>query len=115
MWIWKCGCHQELEFGIIRNTLITETERTRFVDLFEKNWFQSRVKFLTDILNEAPFTKLNCEFQVPQQISITHLEDIQTLFSILTTEVFDELVSLVLRIDHQRPPSRSEHDNTVFN
>lgn len=51
MGVWKSSCHQELEFRIIGNTLVTQTKGTRFVNLFQKNWLKGWIKFFTDVFN----------------------------------------------------------------
>lgn len=115
MRIWESCGHKELEALVIGNALVSEAEGSTLVHLLEKDWLKSRIELLSDVLNQDPFTKLDSEFKVPKEVSIAHLEDIKASLCFVPAKELDELVGLVLGINHERPSSRAEHDDPVLN
>jgi hypothetical protein len=94
---------------------VTESKVITLIDLFEQDGLECWIKFLADVLDKTPSTKLNGHFQASKQIDITHFENIETILSSAVAEILDEFICLALWINHERPSSRFEHDNTIFN
>jgi len=90
---------------IIDNGLVSESKVVALIDLFKQDWLECRIKFFTNILDKTPSSELNCHFQAPQQIGVTHFENIETIVSSAVTEILDEFVCLALWINHKRPSS----------
>lgn len=114
MRVWQCGCHEEFEVLIVGDTLVSKAELAASVNLFEKNWLKGWVELFSDVLNQDPFAKLDAELEVPEQVAIAHLEDLKARCGSISAKELDKLVGLVLRINHERPPPRAEHDDTVL-
>ena len=65
-----------------------------------------------DILEQDPFTVLNGKLEGPHQ-SISDLNHIDA-FWMLLREILDELIRLVLRVNHQWPSSGLVDDDAVL-
>ena len=105
MRVWNSRGHEELEVVIVGDLFVSKTEGARFVDLAEKNRFKSGIQLFADVFNKDPLSMLNGDFKHSQKCGVTHFDDFKANNALLlvTREHLDELVSLVLRVDHEWP------------
>ena len=90
---------------VVGDALVSQTELSTPVDLFEEDGFEGWVELLSHVLNQYPLTMLDSELKTPQQVAIAHLEDVEADGCCVSTEELDELIGLVLWVDHEWPPS----------
>jgi hypothetical protein len=86
---------------------------TLLSQILQEDWFERGVELLSNVFDQHPSTKRNGDFQVLEETSVRELIHGKTV-SIGFTHVLNELVSLCLRVNHERPSSRVEHDDTVL-
>jgi hypothetical protein len=61
---------------VVRNQLITKSERACLVNLLSQDGIKSRVKVFCHILNKSPATELNTNFEVSQKLGVTGFENV---------------------------------------
>ena len=90
---------------VVGDSLVSQTELSASVDLLEEDGFEGWVELLSHVLNQYPLTMLDSELKTPEQVAITHLEDVEPNGCCVSTEELDELIGLALRVDHEWPSS----------
>jgi len=99
---------------MVGNGLVSQAELATSVYLFEENRLKGWVELLSNVLNQDPLAELDAEFEVSEQVGFAHLEDVEARSRCFSAEGLDKLVGLVLRINHEWPPPRAEHDDAVL-
>ena len=69
--------HEELEVLVVRDLLVTDTDRATLVNLLLQDGLERWVKLLSDVLDKEPFTGLDSLFELLHKSWITHLDVLQ--------------------------------------
>ena len=75
-----------------------------------QHWLQRRIQRLLDVLQQQRTTHADGVFERAQQVHVAQLGDLQVVSAL---HVADPLLGLALRIDHQRPPLTTLHQQRV--
>lgn len=116
MRVGQSGGHEELEALAVVDGLLSDCDgvaRTGLHHLLKQDWLEGRVQILADALQDHPLAELHCQLDRTHQVGLGGLGNVDALL-VLGAEVLDELVGLVLRVDHERPPLGLVDDDSVF-
>jgi hypothetical protein len=109
---------EELEVVVVGDGTLADLDcpvLALFDLLLEKDRLEGGIDVLSDILKEHPFTELNSQLQTSDQVAFRQLEDVQVDSFSVGANLLNELVGLGLGVDHERPPTGAEHNDTVLN
>lgn len=81
------------------------------VGLFQEDGIQGWIELLSNVLEQHWLAELDGVFEGPEEVGIGELDDVDAATDL---HLLDPFVGLALRVDAERPSSRLEDDNTVF-
>jgi len=113
----QVGHHEELEVIVVGNGLISNPERTGFVNQLRENGLPCWIELFTNILDEGPLAELNADFEVPHEgcvFGFKAVEAVRSLFGV-PGQTLDEFGRLGLGINHKGPSHRLEDDDSILN
>ena len=88
------------------------TEPDLFESLLQQDGVQQGIQLLCHILQQAGVAKLQAVFQRPHIVGVRELDNLQFIDLL---HVFDPLVGLTLRVNHQWPAVGVFHNDSVVN
>lgn len=109
-------CHEKFEWFAICYCFLTNCYRigwTCFDNFLQKNRFQRRIQLVSNSFQKYPFTKLDGKLNSSHKCRFCGFNNIETLF-VLSSQIFDEFICLILRVNHQRPSSGLVNNDTIF-
>lgn len=81
------------------------------VGLFQEDGIQGWIELFSYVLEQHWLAELDGVFEGPEEVGIGELDDVDAATDL---HLLDPFVGLALRVDAERPSSRLEDDNTVF-
>jgi len=109
------GGHKEFEVRVIWHILFSHLNSVagpRLDDLHLQDRFKRGIKLYANVFEEYPFAKLDAVFEISDKRWMRWLVRLKL---ISLAHDLNKLVGLGLRINHEGPSARAEHDNAVFN
>ena len=109
--------HEEFEFRVVVQLLVSQLNDVRpalFDQVLVQDGIDGWVELSADVLYEDPLSELDGLLNGSHDIPIGGLQHLDA-FGSLFPHVPDELVGLVLRVDHQRESLGVLYDDSILN